>query len=216
MTSMSDPYKLLGVEATATASEARKAFRKAALRYHPDLFEGELADAEAAFRQLVDAYRQVLADIAQRRAVQAPAMSPQELAALADQPAQWDFHSVRAVDRLFRPGQEPSGAMMRSVPTMNEPAVFKWIWAAAMAAGLVPAIILAQRWAGDSTGFERVGIAMAAVLAAYVGILLAGLCVLVLSRNIVYLVARLSHRKALPAPLRLPRNRILRLFWPKE
>lgn len=57
---MSDPYDILGVSKTASADEIRKAFRKLAKKYHPDLNPGK-AEAEARFKNVTAAY-DVLSD----------------------------------------------------------------------------------------------------------------------------------------------------------
>lgn len=63
--SKKDFYELLGVSKTASADEIKKAYRKAALKYHPDKNPGDKA-AEQMFRDSAEAY-EVLSD-AQKRA----------------------------------------------------------------------------------------------------------------------------------------------------
>jgi hypothetical protein len=50
-----DLYEVLGVSKTASAAEVKKAYRKLAMKYHPDKNPGDKA-AEASFREATDAY----------------------------------------------------------------------------------------------------------------------------------------------------------------
>ncbi len=62
---MSDYYKDLGVEKTATEDEIKKAYRSMAFKYHPDRNPGDKA-AEEKFKAINAAY-EVLSDPAKRR-----------------------------------------------------------------------------------------------------------------------------------------------------
>ncbi|XP_017859707.1 PREDICTED: dnaJ protein homolog 1 isoform X2 [Drosophila arizonae] len=58
-----DYYKTLGITKTATDDEIKKAYRKLALRYHPD--KNKAANAEEKFKEIAEAY-EVLSDKNQR------------------------------------------------------------------------------------------------------------------------------------------------------
>src|ERR1700723_3840602 len=60
-----DYYATLGVKKTATAEEIRKAFRKAARRYHPDVNPGD-KKAEEKFKEISEA-NDVLSDEKKRK-----------------------------------------------------------------------------------------------------------------------------------------------------
>ena len=50
-----DYYKVLGIDKDASESEIKKAYRKSAIKYHPDKNPGD-KDAEAKFKQAAEAY----------------------------------------------------------------------------------------------------------------------------------------------------------------
>ena len=41
-----DPYKVLGVDRQATTAEINKKYRKFALQYHPDKYNGDMSEEE--------------------------------------------------------------------------------------------------------------------------------------------------------------------------
>ena len=59
-----DYYRILGIDKTAGASEIKKAYRKLALKYHPDKTEGDKA-LEDKFKKISEAYA-VLSDAEKR------------------------------------------------------------------------------------------------------------------------------------------------------
>ncbi|EGX90896.1 DnaJ domain protein [Cordyceps militaris CM01] len=62
-----DPYEVLGLERTATADDIKKAYRKAALKHHPDkVADSERAQAHETFQSVACAYA-VLSDPARRK-----------------------------------------------------------------------------------------------------------------------------------------------------
>lgn len=65
MSEKRDYYEVLGVERTASADEVRKAYKREALKHHPDRNPGD-ATAEAKFKAVNEAY-QVLSDDEKRQ-----------------------------------------------------------------------------------------------------------------------------------------------------
>lgn len=63
---MATLYDTLGVHEDATGDEIKRAYRKAAMRSHPDRNVGREAQARAAFQQVKEAYA-ILSDPEQRR-----------------------------------------------------------------------------------------------------------------------------------------------------
>ncbi len=64
MTTKRDYYEILGVEKNVTSAELKKAYRKLALKFHPD--HNKSADAEEKFKEINEAY-QVLSDENKRK-----------------------------------------------------------------------------------------------------------------------------------------------------
>jgi molecular chaperone DnaJ len=65
MSSKRDYYEILGLTRTASDQEIKSAYRRLAVRYHPDKNPGD-AKAEEQFKEAYEAY-QVLSDLEQRR-----------------------------------------------------------------------------------------------------------------------------------------------------
>jgi DnaJ-class molecular chaperone len=63
---MTTLYATLGVQSDATVDEIKLAYRRAAMKWHPDRNPGREAEAHAAFQQIRDAYS-ILSDAEQRQ-----------------------------------------------------------------------------------------------------------------------------------------------------
>ncbi len=64
MAAKRDYYEILGISRTATAEEIKTAYRKLAMKYHPDRNQGD-KEAEERFKEIAEAY-EVLSDPAKR------------------------------------------------------------------------------------------------------------------------------------------------------
>ena len=63
-----DFYEVLGLSKTASDEEIKKAYRKMAMKYHPDRNQGEAAkEAEVKFKEIKEAY-EMLSDAEKRSA----------------------------------------------------------------------------------------------------------------------------------------------------
>ena len=65
MSTTRDYYEVLGVEKGADADDIKRAYRRLAMKYHPDRNPGD-AEAEAKFKEAAEAY-EVLADDQKRQ-----------------------------------------------------------------------------------------------------------------------------------------------------
>lgn len=76
-------YEILGVSKDATEKEIKKAYRRLAKQYHPDIYKGDKKEAEEKFKAISEAY-EVLID--------------------KDKRAKYDQIGERVVDETFGPG----------------------------------------------------------------------------------------------------------------
>jgi curved DNA-binding protein len=117
-----DYYKVLELAPNAVADDIKKAFRKAARKYHPDINSG--ADAEAKFKDVNEAY-EVLKDPERRAAYDQLGQEPPQGQGGYQPPPGWDsgyeFSDARGpqsdeafsdfFETLFRRGAGPTAGM---------------------------------------------------------------------------------------------------------
>lgn len=66
MASKRDYYEVLGVDRDAGADDIKRAYRRGALKYHPDRYNGDKGEGELKFKELSEAY-EVLSDPRKRQ-----------------------------------------------------------------------------------------------------------------------------------------------------
>jgi preprotein translocase subunit Sec63 len=76
-----DYYEILGVSKTAEEREIKKAYKRLAMKYHPDRNQGD-KEAEAKFKEIKEAY-EVLTDAKSVRPMTSTATRPLNRAAWA-------------------------------------------------------------------------------------------------------------------------------------
>ena len=61
-----DYYQVLAIERNASPEQVKRAYRRLALKYHPDNYKGDKSEGEAKFKELAEAY-EVLSDPSKRQ-----------------------------------------------------------------------------------------------------------------------------------------------------
>ena len=61
-----DYYEVLGVAKTADSEEIKRAYRRLAMKYHPDRADGDKTQAELKFKECAEAY-EILSDPGKRQ-----------------------------------------------------------------------------------------------------------------------------------------------------
>jgi hypothetical protein len=194
-------YEVLGIAPGASAEEIRRAYRKAALKYHPDRCPDDPTAAKR-FHKLTETYRAAIRF--RRKGTGGRKYTPQDLA-LKD----WDKFCYRFI--RTRPGQEMSwlerlGGRRLSLPTVNENLLFVCFWMLAvalsvLAVGLMGGFVLAGKsW--ESLSVLDLVLFAAVPLVTYAAAVTGTIILIVLTRQIVYLATqlRLACQRALPSP----------------
>lgn len=209
-----DPYEVLGVPPDADVHAIRTAYRRAALKVHPDSRPDNPAAAQRRFTRLTDAYHAALRATAWRAAGKArpvPHYRPQDFTRLE---IGWTDPSRRDEPAGTSDARDVPGARKAVVARLNEPAAFVACWIVAIAVATTVGWLLVDSGALGPPG--RLGPGALIVLGllpltAYAAVAAAGIVALVLSRQVVWLVGRIQlgfrGRRSLPAPDKaLPRG----------
>ena len=104
---MTDYYKLLGVEKTASESEIKKAYRKLAMKFHPDRNPNNKEEAEQKFKKIGSAYS-VLSDPSKRK--QYDMFGAEGVSNIGSSSGQ--FNPFNIFSSVFGNGANPFGAGM--------------------------------------------------------------------------------------------------------
>jgi hypothetical protein len=204
MSREADDYEVLGVPPGATLEEVRVAFRKAALSYHPDNYDGDPAEAESKLRALIEAYRAVVGSI------DPPPWTPPPEDRRTYTPQDFAREGLQTSRRLpadAGAAAAPTGLEgKRAYPTRNETSTFIFLWAVAVVVGILVGGgvgLYCQRTAGPQ-GVGAADLILAVMLGEliYVGLAVGAVFLVMLTRKIVTLTLQLAAQKwrFLPAP----------------
>jgi len=205
MATEADFYEVLGVEPGASIEEIRRAYRKAALKYHPDRCPDDPAAARR-FRKMTEAYRAVMR--IRRRDFSTHKFTPQELA-LRDWEKPVTGYVAAGPDQKMS-WLERLGGRKFVMPTLNENRFFVCLWIVALLVTLLVVRLLGELMlvgrAWESLSVLEIVVFATVPLATYAATVAATIIIIVLTRQIVYLAVqlRLGWMRALPRPKKAP------------
>ena len=210
------PYDILGISPEASLEEIRLAYRRGALRYHPDNYRPSPLEAEEKFRELAKAYKAALRAHLPKYENN-DGSKPYSPADFARMNTKW--HSGRPYDRYI-PGNTDDWPMQntatsRSVATVDENRVFVLAWAVATILGT--AVVLSAGPLGmlgnpeDGMELSHIMITEMTALLVVAAILAGAIYGIILTRKTIWLTLQLGVR-LLPfipnarKPKHLPKN----------
>ena len=134
MSDKRDYYEVLGVSKGASEDEIKKAFKKLARKYHPDLNRDDPKTAEEKFKEVNEAYS-VLSDPQKKASTTSSATRLSRTAAEAAARAasaglavSEDSAAVAAASTIFSTRSSAAAGAVRGVPARSAAAIFATIW----------------------------------------------------------------------------------------
>ncbi len=192
-----DPYEVLGVARGVDMHELRLAYRRASLKYHPDIYPGDPAEGHRRFTEITNAYRIISQAIREGRVISpgemwAPRFSPQDFTRLE---VGWSF--IESPDRL--PDASSIGAISFTRPTVDEPRVFLSLWALAVTISLMT-VYLVIRFGAIGGGLLDYLTVLPLTIGIYAMVMVATVGILQMTRKTMLMIRRLGWmgRRSLP------------------
>lgn len=180
-----NPYQVLGIPGDADLEEVRYAFRKAALKYHPDCYQGDPVEGARRFQEINDAYHRIL-----RRFGQSTWRGPDASSVRVRRPV---YRGRRrgngwSLERVSLSWAERMLTRRRTQATVHETAWFVFSWSGAVVLSVALAIGMVT-W--DLP--ERAGLAMGEDVVLVVLLAMSSYMLLVL---LILLAIRITRRAA--------------------
>jgi curved DNA-binding protein CbpA len=202
-----DPYQLLGVTRRASLHEIRLAYRRLALKVHPDSRPKNPETAARRFHELTMAYK-AASHAAQRGEIHRGSFRNGENRRYTPRDLAREYEAAaRAAERSGVSEADPIAhadvPFLRkvSLPTLNEPRAFLTMWVAAVALGiLVTALVATQMELGRRPGWDGLAAVLGVSIGTYLAAIAAALVGLLLTRRVVWMAYQLTvwARRALP------------------
>ncbi|MCP4379234.1 MAG: J domain-containing protein [bacterium] len=189
------PYEVLGLSPDASLDDIRSAYRKGALKYHPDNYHHDPAEAEEKFRTLAKAYKTALRwHLPKHENNNTKPYSPSDFARMDT-----SWYSNRHNNQHTNEWSAiPNAPASRSVPTVNENGIFVLVWALTTALGMaivfLVGIFTMSSHAHDEMGIADIIASEAAAFAMVTAIFIGTIYGLILTRKTIWYTLQLGAR----------------------
>jgi len=195
----SSPHDILGIPATAGLNEIRQAYRRGALKYHPDNFHQSPLEAEKRFRELAKAYKAALrAHIPEYK--EGDSSKPYSPVDFARMDTEWHREGIgeRYVNENVAEWTMRDIAKSRSVATVDENKLFIKAWAAATIIGIVVMLLVGLIGPAGDNGREMemsdILVGEITALAVWALVIAGAIWGIVLTRKTIWLTLQLGVR----------------------